>query len=792
MAAMVAIMVATARVPITAMLEASARLLAETSTDTAEVPSPTTLMVPMLATLASTRPLPPTDTVDTPLVATATVLASTEATRELLLQEVTIMVMLAALSLEMPTVKKLATPALLMHTVTQAMATTKATVTNAQASTEVQPRGDTMESTTMMDMMVPSAVKVHDPLVAMATDLPVTSVLLPLAAMLTKLLLELALPSVTNLLLQEMAAVKLLAHVLPVLKASRTLALVNRALLTTTLTPVAAEATMMATRMLPSKLSNRVQTVQMLRALSTATMPSAKPPVTTLPKHTRTLVPVETVLSRDTDPTMATKVPVRPEPDPLRTMVVMTDMAVLTPTEMPMVPNPLRPTVMLPLSAVPVVTIMVALLQLLPTRLDTRRTLTESGAASTAPASDTESLALRLMRLTSMAVALMRPTVPELVLLESALTLRVAQDKLLPLLMVPTDGAVPEVTTPLLPPVRLAHVPMPVDTMMALMRPMLTLEIADSPTLLPQQATVAQLALVVAMVTELKAVPELVTVETPSLVALVTTGKVPVVPKALKAMAMALPDKRDTPMASMPLLDTTEVHNLLQASALPTKPPLLTVDTDREPVVATTLLLQEEDSLMPMLPSEMAASVVSAEWAAEEPTEPTTVNMVTKDPVVLSPTVAPSAALVQEMLALPSDVVDQPLMLDSAEPDSVADSLLVPPISAVLLASVPVATTTELDMLAQEALHLAVQDSATQPSAALAALSDLVVHLAATPSLPAEDTALVALVATAAMVELATAAAKASVASAPRATAAAMVVVIEQRKVMDIEHYDQV
>merc|ERR1719507_2375248 len=220
----------------------------------------------------------------------------------------------------------------------------------------------------------------------------------------------------------------------------------------------------------------------MLRALSTATMPSAKPPVTTLPKHTRTLVPV---------------VPVRPEPDPLRTMVVMTDMAVLTPTEMPMVPSPLRPTVMLPLSAVPVVTIMVALLQLLPTRLDTRRTLTESGAASTAPASDTESLALRLMRLTNMAVALMRPTVPELVLLESALTLRVAQDKLLPLLMVPTDGAVPEVTTPLLPPVRLAHVPMPVDTMMALMRPMLTLEIADSPTLLPQQATVAQLALVV-------------------------------------------------------------------------------------------------------------------------------------------------------------------------------------------------------------------------------------------------------------------------------------------------------
>lgn len=445
------------------------------------------------------------------------------------------------------------------------------------------------------------------------------------------------------------------------------------------------------------------------------------------------------------------------------------------------------------MSAVPVATIMVALLQLLPTRLDTRRTLTESGAASTAPASDTESLALRLMRLTNMAVALMRPTVPELVLLESALTLRVAQDKLLPLLMVPTDGAVPEVTTPLLPPVRLAHVPMPVDTMMALMRPMLTLEIADSLTPLPKKATVAQLALVVAMVTELKAVPELVTVETPSLVALVTTGKVPVVPKALLAMAMAPPDKRDTPMASMPLLDTTEVHNLLQASALPTKPPLLTVDTDREPVVATTLLLQEEDSLMPMLPSEMAASVVSAEWAAEEPTEPTTVNMLTKDPVVLSPTVAPSAALVQEMLALPSDVVDQPLMLDSAEPDSVADSLLVPPISAVLLASVPVATTTDKDMLAQEALHLAVQDSATQPSAALAALSDLVVHLAATPSLPAEDTALVALVATAAMVELATAAAKeASVASAPRATAAAMVVVIEQRKVMDIEHYDQV
>merc|ERR1712223_1942596 len=49
-----------------------------------------------------------------------------------------------------------------------------------------------------MDMMVPSAVKVHDPLVAMATDLPVTTVLLLLAAMPTKLLPELALPSVTK------------------------------------------------------------------------------------------------------------------------------------------------------------------------------------------------------------------------------------------------------------------------------------------------------------------------------------------------------------------------------------------------------------------------------------------------------------------------------------------------------------------------------------------------------------------------------------------------------------------
>ena len=792
MVAMVAITAATAKASVTAMMLATAKLLALTSTDAQEVPSPTTLTVPMLAMLASTRPLPPTDTVDTPLVATASVQASTEATRELLPQGATIMVTLAVLPPGMLMVPSRASTVHPTNSLTKAMQTKTDMQTNDPASTEVQGRRDITENTTTTAMTVPLAAKLSVPLVAMATDLPVTSVLLLLAAMPTKLLPELALPSVTNLLLQEMPAALLLVHVPLELKAMLPKALVNRALLTTTLTPVAAEATMMATRMLPSKLSNRVQTVQMLRALSTATMPSAKPPVTTLPKHTRTLVPVETVLSRDTDPTMATKVPVRPEPDPLRTMVVMTDMAVLTPTEMPMVPNPLRPTVMLPLSAVPVVTIMVALLQLLPTRLDTRRTLTESGAASTAPASDTESLALRLMRLTNMAVALMRPTVPELVLLESALTLRVAQDKLLPLLMVPTDGAVPEVTTPLLPPVRLAHVPMPVDTMMALMRPMLTLEIADSPTLLPQQATKAMLALVVAMVTELKAVPELVTVETPSLVALVTTGKVPVVPQALLAMAMALPDKRDTPMASMPLLDTTEVQLLHQASALPTKPPLLTVDTDREPVVATTLLLQEEDSLMPMLPSEMAASVVSAEWAAEEPTEPTTVNMVTKDPVVLSPTVAPSAALVQEMLALPSDVVDQPLMLDSAEPDSVADSLLVPPISAVLLASVPVATTTELDMLAQEALHLAVQDSATQPSAALAALSDLVVHLAATPSLPAEDTALVALVATAAMVELATAAAKASVASAPRATAAAMVVVIEQRKVMDIEHYDQV
>merc|ERR1719362_1228720 len=325
--------------------------------------------------LASTRPLPPTDTVDTPLVATASVQASTEATRELLPQGATIMVTLAVLLPGMLMVPSRASTVHPTNSLTKAMQTKTDMQTNDPASTEVQGRRDITENTTTTAMTVPLAAKLSVPLVAMATDLPVTSVLLLLAAMLTKLLPELALPSVTNLLLQEMPAALLLVHVPLELKAMLPKALVNRALLTTTLTPVAAEATMMATRMLPSKLSNRVQTVQMLRALSTATMPSAKPPVTTLPKHTRTLVPVETVLSRDTDPTMATKVPVRPEPDPLRTMV------------------------MLPLSAVPVVTIMVALLQLLPTRLDTRRTLTESGAASTAPASDTESLALRLMRL---------------------------------------------------------------------------------------------------------------------------------------------------------------------------------------------------------------------------------------------------------------------------------------------------------------------------------------------------------------------------------------------------------
>ena len=133
-------------------------------------------------------------------------------------------------------------------------------------------------------------------------------------------------------------------------------------------------------------------------------------------------------------------------PDLLSNTEAVTDTLspLLTRTPMPL--NPLRPTVMLPLRTVPAVTNSEEPRPLPPTRPDTRRTLTESGVASTAPPSDTESLAPRPMRLPPTVVAPLRTTVPELVPLASALPVRVAGELPPPAPMAATHGVAPEVT----------------------------------------------------------------------------------------------------------------------------------------------------------------------------------------------------------------------------------------------------------------------------------------------------------------------------------------------------------
>jgi len=193
-----------------------------------------------------------------------------------------------------------------------------------------------------------------------------------------------------------------------------------------------------------------------LLTLTVTPVPLAQEPMDSVPTAHGTAVALRT----------ATSAIVALLPDLLSNTEAVTDTLspLLTRTPMPL--NPLRPTVMLPLRTVPAVTNSEEPRPLPPTRPDTRRILTESGVASTAPPSDTESLAPRPMRLPLMVVAPLRTTVPELVPLASALPVRVAGELPPPAPMAATHGVAPEVTGK--PPRLVSRVlaPTPAHTMM--------------------------------------------------------------------------------------------------------------------------------------------------------------------------------------------------------------------------------------------------------------------------------------------------------------------------------------
>merc|ERR1740116_445982 len=245
-----------------------------------------------------------------------------------------------------------------------------------------------------------------------------------------------------------------------------------------------------------------------VRPPTTATMPTGTPMRMPVPEATETLDSAPMLLSTNTDPRTPTTDSALLLTNPPRSTVAATDTprALLTLTHT--VPSPLRPTVMPLTRTVPVATNSEELLLPLPTRLDTRRTSTESGVASTAPRSDTESLAPRPMRLTPTVVVPLRTTVHALLLLPTA----------------PTHGAVPAVTgeRPLL----VSRVPAltPVASPTAPPRDTPTLVTNPTPTLTPMPETRASPTPLVATVTPLLATPVTDHSVMPPLVASVTNG----------------------------------------------------------------------------------------------------------------------------------------------------------------------------------------------------------------------------------------------------------------------------
>merc|ERR1719384_2597979 len=411
----------------------------------------------------------------------------------------------------------------------------------------------------------------------------------------------------------------------------------------------------------------------------------------------------------------------------LRAMEATTDMLspLLTPTHT--VPSPLRPTVTLPGRTVPVATNSEEPLLPLPTRPDTRRTSTESGVASTAPRSDTESLAPRPMRLTPTVVVPLRTTVHALVLLASAPPVRLEAEELLPLLTVPTPGVVPAATGELLRPASKVLAAMPVASTMAPLRATPTLATNPTPTLPPMLATRASPTPLVATVTLEAAAPGTDHSVMPPPEASVTNGPAREVLRAPRATAGAMPTRMLTPTASMPLLATTPLLSPHLASELETRL-LLPTASDRLAALDTpTPPLPVASDRVPPVDSEMAATVVSPDTVARRPTVPTTESTVTSNPVEQAPPVVPSAAGASALAATPS--VETTTVMLTVVPE------LLPPVAPPSAVTATLATAVLATVTATVALPVATA-AAAATVAAMAALAAATAALADTAAVP--------------------------------------------------------
>ena len=234
-----------------------------------------------------------------------------------------------------------------------------------------------------------------------------------------------------------------------------------------------------------------------------------------------------------------------------------------------------------------------------------------------------------------MVVALLRTTVPELVPLASALPVRVAGELPPPAPMAATHGVAPEVTgePPLLESRVLA--PTEVEWMMDPLRLTPTWVTNLTPTLTPMPATEASPTRLVAMVTPLRAAPVTDHGLMPPPEAPLTTGLDRELPRVPRATPKVLPTRSPTPTAMMPLLAATPPLRLLLASAPETRLPLLLVDTKLDVPVPTTPPAPEGMEQLPLVASEMDATVEFQATVARRPMVPMTDNTETKLPAVL-------------------------------------------------------------------------------------------------------------------------------------------------------------
>ena len=683
----------------------------------------------------STRFLPTTNTLDNVMEATASIKATT---RDSPIDSLLLAAMRAqqdSLTPEMPTVMRLATPSLLTVSRSPANSPISPTMTTDLASTEVRRRRDTTESTTTTATMVPLVTTLTMPMVATKMPLSPTTVMIRLTP--TAMLL---IPARTKAMLTKpIADLRTPAMPRPTAPRARVVPMPEPPVSNLSTTMMATVASAMV-RMLPAMPVQTSSTQDKLLA-STIMILNTRTTLITLPlkmlvlKTTATMANVPIVLSTTKILTTPTSDQEPHLTDPLRNMVEATDMLSQPLMKTSSLPSPLRPTVM-PLSrTVPVATNSEELLLPLPTRPDTRRTSTESGVASTAPRSDTESLAPRPMRLTPTVVVPLRTTVHALVLLASAPLVRLAADPLLPLLTVPTAGAVPAATGELLRPVRLVLAPMPVASTMAPLRATPTLATNPTPTLPPMLATRASPTPLVATVTLQAAAPVTDHSVMPPPEASVTNGPAREVLRAPRATAGAMPTRMLTPTASMPLLATTPLLSPHLASELETRL-LLPTASDRLAALDTpTPPLPVASDRVPPVDSEMAATVVSPDTVARRPTVPTTESTVTSNPVEQAPPVVPSAVVASALPATPSAVVVPLTTLASAVPVSDVDSPRAAPTSDALVATPPVETTTVMLTLVPEVLPPVAPLSAVTATLATAVLSAALVPLAPVASL---------------------------------------------------------